>query len=113
MASDTILKDPSIVICGGGIIGCSIAYYLSERGLPCTVVERCSIACAASGKAGGFLARDWCDTYELGPLARRSFDMHETLAEKFGNLDYRRLNTLSVTTKEGLTSCFCRYLKYL
>lgn len=46
-----------IVIVGGGIIGCSIAYHLTELGTPCTLVERCSIACAASGKAGGFLAR--------------------------------------------------------
>ncbi|KAL2906341.1 putative oxidoreductase C1F5.03c [Bienertia sinuspersici] len=26
-----------------------------------TVVEQSSVACAASGKAGGFLALDWCD----------------------------------------------------
>jgi len=46
-----------VVIVGGGIIGCSIAYHLTEMGIPCTLVERVSIACAASGHAGGFLAR--------------------------------------------------------
>lgn len=46
-----------VVIVGGGIIGCSIAYHLTELGVACTLVERCSIACSASGKAGGFLAR--------------------------------------------------------
>lgn len=46
-----------IVIVGGGIIGCSIAYHLSELGVMSTVVEKCSVASAASGKAGGFLAR--------------------------------------------------------
>ena len=54
MAADNVGK---IVIVGGGIIGCSVAYHLTELGVPCTLVERCSIACAASGKAGGFLAR--------------------------------------------------------
>lgn len=54
MAAENVGK---IVIVGGGIIGCSIAYHLTELGVPCTLVERCSIACAASGKAGGFLAR--------------------------------------------------------
>lgn len=47
----------NVVIVGGGIIGCSIAYHLTELGAQCTLVERCSVACAASGKAGGFLAR--------------------------------------------------------
>ena len=41
-----------IVICGGGIIGCSIAYHLAKRGMPVTIVESTGIACAASGKAG-------------------------------------------------------------
>lgn len=94
-------KYKNIVICGGGIMGCSVAYYLAELGIQCTVVERCAIACAASGKAGGFLAKDWCDTYEVGILAKESFEMHAQLAEKLGNIDYRRLDTLSVTTKEG------------
>ncbi len=46
-----------VVICGGGIIGASIAYHLTLMGVEPIVVEQCSIAAAASGKAGGFLAR--------------------------------------------------------
>lgn len=51
------------------------------------MIERNEIACGASGKAGGFLARTWCDRGPLGPLARESFDMHGQLAEKLG-VDY-------------------------
>ena len=69
-----------IVICGGGVIGASIAYFLSRRGITPIVVERTAIACAASGKAGGFLARHWCDGTPLQPLARHSFDLHAQLA---------------------------------
>ena len=43
-----------VVICGGGVIGCSIAYYLAKKGVRSVVVERCDIACAASGKAGQY-----------------------------------------------------------
>jgi rhamnose utilization protein RhaD (predicted bifunctional aldolase and dehydrogenase) len=33
------------------------------------------MACAASGRAGGFLARHWCDGTPLQQLARHSFDL--------------------------------------
>ena len=47
-----------VLICGGGVIGASIAYFLSCRGVKATVIERTGLACAASGKSGGFLALD-------------------------------------------------------
>ena len=83
-----------VLICGGGVIGASIAYFLSRRGIRATVVERTGLACAASGKAGGFLASEWCDGTPLGPLARRSFALHAELAETMaGDWGYRRLDT--------------------
>jgi glycine/D-amino acid oxidase-like deaminating enzyme len=58
------------------------------------VVESTGIACAASGKSGGFLARDWCDGSPLAPLARHSFDLHAELARKIDDeWGYRRLDT--------------------
>ena len=50
----------NVVICGGGIIGCSIAYYLSKLDpdfAKIIIVERNEIAGHASGKAGGFLGK--------------------------------------------------------
>ena len=58
-----------VLICGGGVIGASIAYFLSRRGVEAIVIERTGLACAASGKSGGFLAFDWCDGTPLAPLA--------------------------------------------
>jgi glycine/D-amino acid oxidase-like deaminating enzyme len=74
-----------VVICGGGVIGASIAYFLSRRGVRSTVIERTGIACAASGKSGGFLALDWCDGTPLEALARRSFALHAQLADEIGS----------------------------
>jgi glycine/D-amino acid oxidase-like deaminating enzyme len=86
-----------VIICGGGVIGASIAYYLSQRGVETVVVERTGIANAASGKSGGFLARDWCDGSPLAPLARRSFELHGSLAKSLDrDWGYRRVETLSV-----------------
>jgi glycine/D-amino acid oxidase-like deaminating enzyme len=83
-----------VLICGGGVIGASIAYFLSRRGVKAIVVERVGLACAASGKSGGFLALDWCDGTPLAALARRSFTLHARLAQEIsGDWDYRRLTT--------------------
>lgn len=83
-----------VLICGGGVIGASIAYFLSRRDVKATVIESTGLACAASGKSGGFLARDWCDGSLLGPLARRSFALHAELAERIReDWGYRRLDS--------------------
>ena len=83
-----------VLICGGGVIGASIAYFLSRHGIETTVIERTGVACAASGKSGGFLAFDWCDGTRLEPLARRSFALHARLAQEIGDdWNYRRLTT--------------------
>ncbi len=60
-----------VVIIGGGILGCATAHYLrmlhvsnkgssgKAGGLKITIVEQEGVACSSSGKAGGFLGRDW------------------------------------------------------
>ncbi len=45
----------SIVVVGGGIIGCSIAYHLAKEGADVILVERSEIAGEASGAAAGLL----------------------------------------------------------
>lgn len=83
-----------VIVCGGGVIGACIAYYLSARGIDVTLIERQDVACAASGKSGGFLALDWCDGTPLEQLARRSFALHASLAaEVDGDWHYRRVTT--------------------
>ena len=87
----------NVVVCGAGVIGASIAYFLAERGVAATLVERNEIACAASGKSGGFIARDWCDGQPQSELARTSFDLHAELARALdADYGYRRIDTLLV-----------------
>jgi len=86
-----------VVVAGGGAIGAATAFFLAERGVEVVVVERHAVAGCASGKAGGFLALDWCDGTALAPLARRSFQLHAELAARFENpWGYRRLETFAV-----------------
>jgi glycine/D-amino acid oxidase-like deaminating enzyme len=90
-----------VVVCGAGVVGACVAYFLARRGVAVTVVERSGVACAASGKSGGFLALDWCDGSPLGPLARASFALHAELTGMLGaDYGYRRLDTFMLRARE-------------
>ena len=90
-----------VVVCGAGVMGAAVAYFLACRGVAVTVIERSGVACAASGKSGGFLALDWCDGSPLGPLARASFALHADLARDITtDYGYRRLDTFMVVARE-------------
>jgi glycine/D-amino acid oxidase-like deaminating enzyme len=89
-----------VLICGAGVVGAAIAYFLSRRGVTSIIIERTTVACAASGKSGGFLALDWCDGTPLAPLARRSFALHARLSgELDGDWGYRRLTTFGAVAR--------------
>ncbi|PSN60292.1 FAD dependent oxidoreductase [Corynespora cassiicola Philippines] len=82
-------KKRNIVIVGGGIIGSTTAYYLSnhekfdrERD-SITLLEATKIAGGASGKAGGLLAL-WAYPSCIVPL---SYRLHKELADKHGGED--------------------------
>jgi flavin-dependent dehydrogenase len=78
------------------VIGACTAYYLCRRGIDVIVVEGTEVAAAASGKAGGFLALDWCTGSPLDALARRSFALHAALPNEIADdWGYRRMTAYS------------------
>ena len=84
-----------VVICGG-VVGACTAYFLSRRGAQVIVVESTDVAAAASGKAGGFLALDWCASTPLDTLARRSFQLHAGLPQEIADdWGYRSMTAYS------------------
>jgi glycine/D-amino acid oxidase-like deaminating enzyme len=85
-----------VVICGGGVIGACTGYFLARHGIDVTVVERSEVASSASGKAGGFLALDWCAGSPLDALARRSFLLHAGFHNEVdGHWGYQRVSAYS------------------
>jgi sarcosine oxidase subunit beta len=48
-----------VVIIGGGVAGCSIAYNLARSNVDVVVLERNYIACGASGRCGGIIWAHW------------------------------------------------------
>src|SRR4051812_38448620 len=91
-----------VVVCGGGVIGASTAYFLSRRGADVVVVERTGVANAASGKAGAFLALDWTRGSALDALSRRSFTLHAQLADELDDdWGYHRVDTYGAYAAPG------------
>ncbi|KAK4155951.1 FAD dependent oxidoreductase [Chaetomidium leptoderma] len=86
----------NIVIVGGGVIGCTTAYYITRHPSfnpalhTVTLLEATAIASGASGKAGGLLAL-WAYPACLVPL---SYRLHRELAVEHNGAErwgYRRL----------------------
>ncbi|KAL4995605.1 FAD dependent oxidoreductase [Aspergillus recurvatus] len=78
---------PTIIL-GGGIIGASIAYYLSKQNpseaSQIHIIESSNtLFSSASGYAAGFLAKDWFEP-SLLPLGEYSYALHESLAAEHG-----------------------------
>ena len=46
-----------VVIVGGGVIGCSIAYHLAEKDIDVTLIERKSLTCGTTWHAAGLVGQ--------------------------------------------------------
>lgn len=89
-----------VLVLGAGAIGAATAFFSTRHGAEVVLVERAAPACAASGKAGGFLALDWCDGLPRGALSRRGFALHAELAREAGDaLGFRPVETLLVAAR--------------
>nr|VWP00901.1 Vacuolar protein sorting-associated protein 17 [Ganoderma boninense] len=76
---------PTTVILGAGIIGLSTAHSLARLASPDHTIHLVEPApqlfSSASGKAAGFLAKDWFAP-AIAPLGLLSFELHRNLANK-------------------------------
>ena len=50
------IRSSEVVVIGGGVVGCSIAYQLARRGVAVTVFERDDVCSGASGRNTGIVA---------------------------------------------------------
>ncbi|MGH3090448.1 MAG: glycine oxidase ThiO [Rubrobacteraceae bacterium] len=97
-----------VVVIGGGVIGCSVAYSAARRGASVALFEAERIASGASGAAAGMLNAQ-AESHEPGPLLDlmlESRKMHgplcEALREETGlDPEYVRAGTLRAATSEG------------
>ena len=94
----TAARSSDVVVIGGGVIGCAIAYEVARAGLDVTVLERAGrVAAAASGKNPGVISLATKTPGRTATLARASALLFPELLERLGDTcDYRREGSLVV-----------------
>jgi glycine oxidase len=97
-----------VVIVGGGVIGCCIAYYLTLGGASVTLLERGQLASGASGVAAGMLAPQveapFADPFfELALVGRAEHaPLASALLEDMGlDIEFRQTGILRVARTES------------
>ncbi len=93
-------RSAEVVIIGGGVIGCSIAYNLAKEGVDVVVIERDYLASGASGRCGAMI---WAKWYPLGTSELMSRVANMAL-NRFANLE-EELETSIEYNLENTIAC--------
>jgi len=99
---------PDVIIVGGGLMGCSVAYWLAKDGAEVVVLERSVPGAEASSAAAGILGptvESFEDALAL-QLGRRSRELHAELADEldelFGvDIGFRRCGVVKLAFDEA------------
>lgn len=97
-----MLHSREVVIIGGGVAGCAVAYYLGQAGVKATLIEREGIGQQASGYAAGGLNPLQGVTERLRPLAMTAFTLHRALWETLQHLTGRDAQGRVITLVKGI-----------
>ena len=90
-----------VVIIGGGIMGCSLAYHLTLRGFTDVVLlERKQLTSGTTWHAAGLVGQLGA-THNLTRLAQYTTDLYAELERETGqNTGYRRIGSLAIANNE-------------
>ena len=80
-----MVRSVDVAIIGGGVIGCSIAYELSKKGMNCIVFEKTRLASGASGATAGMIGPIWYMDHTINPyfqLGMESWESFPNLVEE-------------------------------
>ena len=100
-------RTASTVIIGGGVVGCSIAYYLARRGQrDIVVVERETVGSGTTSKAAGGIRAQFSTETEVR-FSLEAIRVFERFQEEFGvDIGYRKIGYLFLVSDEADLAAF-------
>jgi len=105
--------NPDVVIIGGGIVGCSCAYYLSQMGVKVHLVDKGSVGSGAS-KAGMMHIVTWEEPEIHLKLAKRSKELYKQLSQELMiDINYRETGSIAIVEKPESMGTFGEMVQHL
>jgi len=96
-------KIADVVVIGGGVIGCSVAYHLAKRGAKVTVLEKREGLCfgASGSNQGGVPVSLFLPESPLLELIRASITLYKSLSQEIGyDIEYQQSGLLVCSVDE-------------
>jgi len=100
-AGNPIPQSADVVIIGGGIIGCSAAYFLARQGVSVALFEKGRVAGEQSGRNWGWVRQQGRSPVEL-PLMMRSLRLWQELPKDLGeDIGFKQGGSLYLAENPG------------
>jgi sarcosine oxidase subunit beta len=98
----------SVVIVGGGVIGCSAAFHLAEAGVDVVLLEREQLGSGSTCRAAGGVRAQFSDALNI-EIAQRSLRAFREFARRPGwEIDFKQVGYLFVLSRDSDVSVFER-----
>jgi sarcosine oxidase, subunit beta len=105
------VETADVVICGGGISGCALAYQLARRNVDVLLLERAELGSQSTGKCAGGVRQQF-STEPNVRLQRHSVRMLEQFEEEVGHpADFRQIGYMFVLTQPQQVEDFRRNME--
>ena len=89
-----------VIVLGGGVVGCSVAYHLAKLGEDVLLLERDRLTSGTTWHAAGLLS-EFRGTRALTELARYSVSLYEKLTEETGQATgLKRNGSIAIATDQ-------------
>lgn len=97
-----MVRTTDVVIVGGGVNGAAIAFYLAQRGVGVTLLEKDSIGTGPTGRSCGIIRQHY--SHEVtARMAKRGLEVFQNFDDLVGGeCDFRQTGMLFVAREEDL-----------
>lgn len=94
-----LVREADVVVIGGGIVGCSAAYFLAKRGVSVALVDKGDIAWEQSSRNWGWVRQNGRNLREI-PAAIASVRLWSNLSEEVGDIGWLQSGNLDLAYSE-------------